>query len=253
MDVPVILADATGKDIGPIGGGLIGAGLVAVIAAGGKVILDILGYKRVARADVVSEWKDLNKAQGERITILEGSITDHTNKLVALYAEHATCKSENAQLKSEVGQLRGTIQRLQGITHDELPSVPATVIADTDGLIYSVSPAIAGIFNVLPNDLIRKNIEVLIPERFRESHRKGLQNIKISGRLPTPDNIILTWGIRKAKPGETDPREIPIAISLTGFQSGPDNRIMIYAEIRQRPVKFTVPEGSGEHEVLRPN
>ena len=229
---------------------LAGAGLVGVVTALIKWRKEIFNIKRTDRKDAISEWVDISSRQDKRIVALElevAKVREQAGLEVARATEsEARCREDLATIKGEMRLMQATIQRLQESTGEGAPgSSPAQIVANIDGKIVMTSPAVSPLFYYLPPELIGKNVSMLIPSGLREAHEKGLANVKEMGQPPWPEKIINTMGRRK------DGVEIPIAITLTGWQVNP-GQWLISAEIRRRRISSSSDSGSFSKTNLKP-
>jgi PAS domain S-box-containing protein len=115
-------------------------------------------------------------------------------------------------------------------------SIPCLIIADMNGVVKEASPAIAPVLHWLPRDVRGKNVEMLIPERFREAHRAGLERFRTTMQPPWPERSIVTYALAK------DGSEVPVAISLTSFPVGA-NDWLLSATVRRRHAVTDPPSG----------
>jgi len=54
-------------------------------------------------------------------------------------------------------------------------SPDATIFADTDGVIRVWNTAASRVFGFQPDEVIGSNLDIIIPERFREAHWRGFE------------------------------------------------------------------------------
>lgn len=96
------------------------------------------------------------------------------------------------------------------------------VIADQDGLIQAINPFAASMFGYLPEDLITKPIEILIPSRYRERHvDHRTKYVHLPQNRPMGLGMVL-FGVR------ANGEEFPVEISL-GFKSdGEDKKVVAF-------------------------
>ncbi|HZB18896.1 MAG TPA: SpoIIE family protein phosphatase [Blastococcus sp.] len=63
-----------------------------------------------------------------------------------------------------------------------LEALPDTVVvADADGRVEYVNPAVAGLLGHAPADLVGRSLTVLMPERFRSAHATGFARFRRTG------------------------------------------------------------------------
>lgn len=87
----------------------------------------------------------------------------------------------------------------------------AIITMDSDSVILSVNPATERIFGYKPDELVGKDMCVLIPERLREAHRAGVKRYRESNVRKLDWTSITLPGLTKS--GE----EIPLEISFGEF------------------------------------
>lgn len=90
----------------------------------------------------------------------------------------------------------------------------AIITMDSDSVMLSVNPATERIFGYKPEELIGKNMEILMPERMRKRHHAGL------GRYLRTGERYLNWA-SITLPGLTKSgQEIPLEVSFGEFNDG---------------------------------
>ena len=98
------------------------------------------------------------------------------------------------------------VERQLGLLLDALPD--GVVVADTAGKIVSINSEAEKMFGYQPDDLVSQQVEVLIPDRFRDYH-VTLRN----GYLADPDQRPMGQDVLKAR--RQDGSEFPADISLS--------------------------------------
>lgn len=178
---------------------IIAAGALATAVAGalGTIIGAWSKTKREDRADTIKEWKELTDALQARID----SMADNNLKLATTHAQsmhemtvqlnrlrdsEVECQKNFTEAKTELRILRNDIQRLQGFAGDELPPTiqPGLIIAEMDGTIRIASPTLTPLLHWLPEDLVGQNLEILVPEEYRDRHKKAIEKLLASGQAP---------------------------------------------------------------------
>src|SRR5215469_12879406 len=106
-----------------------------------------------------------------------------------------------------------------------LESAPdAIVIVDAAGCILFASRRITDLCGYLPENIIGKGIECLLPERYREVHLRHRSNYA-SNAHPRPMGIDLDlYALRE------DGTELPVEISLSPIRDG--DRLLVAAALR---------------------
>lgn len=106
-----------------------------------------------------------------------------------------------------------------------LESAPdAIVIVDASGSILFASRRITDLCGYLPEDIVGKGIECLLPERYRELHLRHRRNYARNAH-PRPMGVDLDlYALRK------DGTELPVEISLSPIRDG--ERLLVTAALR---------------------
>jgi PAS domain S-box-containing protein len=217
-------------------GTAIGSVVTAVVTAVGtlfmKWYLNRRNFDAKEKADALGHFKALVDHHEKTIEILR---TEH----VAIRKEAHECHVAREQLQGqlqlerqareyEVKILQSQIRQLQIVTGTPSPTpAPVIVIAGADGLIRSVSPSVGPMLHWEPKALVRKPIDLLIPERYREAHRAAMAKMISSGLPPTSSPIV----------GEaltSDGQEVPVSVSLWSWTTDKGD-LLVAADIRQRP------------------
>lgn len=202
---------------------------------------------RTERADAIQEWKDvsaniqtrLDHMTAEVLRLHEARVEDarqHAEVRAEWERKHGECQKETALLNGHIQLLTAATRRLQAITGDEAPGSTAavTINADLDGVIRSVSPSVGPVLHWAPADLIRKNVDVLMPERLRVQHREAIRRLRESGSVPWPEKTLVTYALTSAG------AEVPVAVNLTAWQTG-GGLWMISADVRRRSAMAAQP------------
>ena len=72
------------------------------------------------------------------------------------------------------------------------------VVMDDVGVIVSANPAMERIFGYTPEELVGEPLSILVPERFREAHSKGIQRYLATGRRNIPWTGVELPGLTKS-------------------------------------------------------
>lgn len=96
-----------------------------------------------------------------------------------------------------------------------LDAAPDGVIGvDRDGLIVLVTPMMETIFGYAPEELIGQTMEVLLPERYRQTHQNQRQQ-HLAAQRPRPMGVV-TGLTGKRKNGEIFPIDVSLGIPTAG-------------------------------------
>jgi len=109
---------------------------------------------------------------------------------------------------------------------DELigSSPEAMIIVDDVGKIVSCNGALAKSFGYQSEDLIGADLNLLLPERFRDRHATYLQRFFSKAAIRPMSTAMALYGCRK------DGTEFPVEVSLHPFETGEGT--LVYAAIR---------------------
>lgn len=102
-------------------------------------------------------------------------------------------------------ELRESKERFRSVVHS---ATDAIISADSCGKITFWNKAAETIFKYTASESIGKPVSIIIPERFREKHRKGLNRVVSTGKTKIIGKTIEVTGLRK------NGSEIPVELSL---------------------------------------
>jgi len=88
------------------------------------------------------------------------------------------------------------------------------ITADKSGKITFCNTAANKMFGYRENDLIGQSISILMPQRFRKAHEKGIARVAASGKARLINETVELYGITK------DGSEFPVELSLSNWKSG---------------------------------
>ena len=111
-------------------------------------------------------------------------------------------KEVDQALEESEGRFRAVLQA----------ATDAIVGADGDGEITFFNPAAEATFGYRSDDVLRKPLWHLMPERYRDAHRKGLERYTLTGEGVMGKTVEL-WGRRK------DGTEFPLELSLSTWET----------------------------------
>jgi two-component system cell cycle sensor histidine kinase/response regulator CckA len=94
---------------------------------------------------------------------------------------------------------------------------------DSESRILFCNPAVERVFGYAPSEMIGKKLETIIPERFREAHRRGIARFLSTHTRHIPWNGVELIGQHH------DGHEFPIEISFGEWTSGPRTIFTGYA------------------------
>lgn len=100
----------------------------------------------------------------------------------------------------------------------------AIIIVNSESLILHVNSQAEKIFAYIEKELIGKSVEILIPERFRKSHREHMKEYFKKPRIRFMGSELNLYGLRK------DGTEFPVDISLSYIET--QSEIVVISIIR---------------------
>ncbi|MFQ5781204.1 MAG: PAS domain S-box protein [Nitrospiria bacterium] len=90
----------------------------------------------------------------------------------------------------------------------------AIITADSDGKIVSWNKGAQTIFGYKEEEISGKPLSILMPDRYRDDHQRGLARARATGKSPLVCKTSLLHGLRK------DGSEFPMEISLATWKTG---------------------------------
>ncbi len=103
------------------------------------------------------------------------------------------------------------------------------ITIDERGIIEMVNPAAERMFGYSPGELVRKNIEVLVPEPHRGRHDEFLSRFLETGATKTPGPVRETEACRK------DGSVFPVSVAVSRFEIGGRLKVVgVFRDISER-------------------
>ena len=121
------------------------------------------------------------------------SVTDLTERM----------RAEEALRESEI--------KFRSITQS---ATDAIISADSDDNIISWNKSAQTIFGYTEEEALGKSLTIIIPERYRDAHKKGLERVNSTGETRIIGKTVELVGMRK------DGSEFPLELSLSTWKTG---------------------------------
>jgi PAS domain S-box-containing protein len=126
----------------------------------------------------------------------------------------------------DISERKQAEQKFRSVTES---AIDAIISADHTGNIVSWNNAATRILGYTPEDAIGQRLELIIPERFHEAHRKGMQRVTAGGESRVIGKTVELFA--RTKSGE----EVPIELSLSTWTVRNDRYYTgIIRDIRER-------------------
>jgi PAS domain S-box-containing protein len=117
---------------------------------------------------------------------------------------------ERQQLRRVNEALRHSEERLRKLTES---ANDAIVSADEQGRIISWNPAAALLFGHTSEEVMGRPLTLLMPERYRQAHEKGLERLRTTGEARLLGRTVELEGLGR------DGVEFPVELSLAAWQT----------------------------------
>jgi PAS domain S-box-containing protein len=184
--------------------------LMARSATSGKSSWDVNGYNDYRGVPVVGAWtwlEEYNFGITHEIDVDEAFTPLNTLKstffvvlglllsvtLLGLIQFYRRERAEAAQLL-EQRQTQQMARRMESIFNN---TIDAIIIIDELGIIESINPAAEKIFGYSSQEIINKNVNVLMPEPYHSEHDGHLENYKRTGETHIIGTVRELTGLRK--------------------------------------------------------
>ena len=93
-------------------------------------------------------------------------------------------------------------------------AVDGIITINKQGLVQSFNPAAERIFGYRAEEVLGKPLTLVMPERYRDAHRRGLERMRSTGKSDLIGKTIGLQGLRK------DGREFELELSLATWKAG---------------------------------
>lgn len=209
------------------------AGLAGVVLS--KLSDFILGYRKDKREAQVEDREQISKGYRTLIEQLQARQALLSSEMDRQREEHTHCRIENEQLRGDIRLLQANMNQLR-VTQLGMQAtswVDALVITDDQGKIVEWNQAATLLFHYTRDEAVGQLTDIIVPKRFREAQRRGLEQLRGANRAPTERLLSLTGQTKEGA-------EVPVELSLTGWTSG--DRWFYGATIRRRYEPESAPD-----------
>ncbi len=158
--------------------------------------------------------------QGETVTDFENRYIRKDGSLVAINWAVNWSQSERTMFcvahdmtdrHESTAQLRASEERFRSVAQS---LGDAIISSDAEGRIIFWNQAAEAIFGHSPVEVLGQPLSLIMPERFREMHRRGMQRHQTTGETRVIGNTVELEGLHK------DGREFPVELSLSTWETG---------------------------------
>ncbi|GAB4413546.1 MAG: hypothetical protein OHK0032_09650 [Thermodesulfovibrionales bacterium] len=117
----------------------------------------------------------------------------------------------SAEIKVREDALMASEERFRSLVQSATDGI---ISADSRGNIISSNRGAQKIFGYTEQEVHGESLTILMPERYREAHKKGLERVNSTGESRMNGKTIETYGLRK------DGSEFPLELSISFWNAG---------------------------------
>lgn len=159
----------------------VAAALIAIIGALWKGLLD--KYKGDSKAQLDNNtqalmvYKELIDRLNNEVQRLESKVDDLINRESLCREKYVVAETKISQLELETNKLAFEIKLRDSYSNMLMDSVSeAIVVINEDSIILSWSSAASRLLGWLPNEVVGRNLETILPQYIKNEHKKYIDN-----------------------------------------------------------------------------
>ena len=169
------------------------------------------------------------RLDGTTVSVLEffsGEAEPHDEQLMQAMESVGVQLSRVAERQQARETLQASEERYRSLKEN---AVDGIVISDQEGRIVDWNPGARDIFGYDREEILGRAVEVLMPGRHTEAHRRGMERLREGGRGRMLGKTLELEGLRK------DGEEFPLELSLSSWTAGGERYFAaIIRDITQR-------------------
>jgi len=137
-----------------------------------------------------------------------GGFTDHDARMATAFGELAAVALHNSQT---LQALENSEQRFRSLVES---AADAIISADSGGNMILWNRRVESMFGYRTEEVVGKPLTIIMPERFREAHKKGMKRVSSTGKSRIIGETIELAGLRR------DGSEFPLELSVAKWETG---------------------------------
>ncbi len=150
-------------------------------------------------------------------------LTHELNELRKRIAQLEEVQTEHERAKEHLWESEEKFRKMSDTAND------AIIILDSDGKISYWNSEAVEIFGYTVQEAVGSELNIIIPERYREAHREGLRHFVTTGERRIIGKRLDLWAIGNGK------KEFPVELSLSAVKiKGRWNALGIVRDISDR-------------------
>ncbi len=138
----------------------------------------------------------------------------------------AELRKANTTLSEALEDIKNSEEKFRQVINS---SVDAVIISDDTKKILFFNKAAEDMFGYKKEDIIGREVEILIPEKYMERHRRGFETYVSNGKGTLLGRVVELYALKKGG------KEFPVELSLSGWESkGKKYASAVIRDITQR-------------------